>query len=115
MELVVYTGLFTSVICKRQIWMFKNYQSKRVRGKCTKWKDEGTGEKMEGNTERKEHAEIRIIESRQVNIMEERVHRTNNAETAQILMTLSSFLNDVLQIQSVNEVQCSYIILAASS
>lgn len=42
---------------------------------------------MEGNTEHKEHAETRIIESRQVNIMEDRVHRTNNAETVQIYMT----------------------------
>lgn len=87
MELVVYIRLFISVIWKRQIWMFKNYQSKYVREKCAKWKDEGTGEKMEGNTEHKEHAETRIIESRQVNIMEDRVHRTNNAETVQICIT----------------------------
>lgn len=91
--------------------MFKSYQSKCVR---EKWKDEGTGEKLEGNTEHK-HAEIRIIESSQVNITEERVHRTNNAETAQIHMTLSSFLNYFLQSQSVNEVQPGCIILAASS
>lgn len=69
---------------------------------------------MEGNTEHK-HAEIRILESSQVNITEERVHRTNTAETVQIHMTLSSFLNYFLQIQSVNEVQPDYVILAASS
>lgn len=59
---------------------------------------------MEGNTEHKEYADIRIIESRQL-IIEQQVHRTNKAETAQTCMTLSSFLNYFLQIQSVNEAQ----------
>lgn len=37
--------------------------------------------------------------------MEEKVHITNNTETAQIHTTASSFLNYFLQIQSVNEAQ----------
>lgn len=46
---------------------------------------------MEGNREHKGYAEMRIIESREVNMMEERVHRANRAETAQMYMTLVPF------------------------